>query len=167
MNSKILKWHTKNFQELTATEVYDIAQLRNEVFIVEQKCIYLDLDDIDRVSHHVFLQEIDPINNTSQIVAYTRAIPKNIKYTIPSLGRVVVKENRRHIGISQELLLQGIKCIEDKFGDKDIVIHAQAHLEKYYNQAGFLCISDKFMEDDIPHIKMLKSEDKDLKFDKI
>lgn len=156
-----MNWQVKKFDELNVSQLYNILMLRSEVFVVEQNCIYQDVDDKDKHCYHIFLEEND------NVIAYTRAIPPNIMYSIPSLGRVVVKKTHRHVGISQQLLLEGIKCIEKNFGVEDIVIHAQAHLEKFYNGVGFFGISEKFLEDDIPHIKMLKSQNKNLKFDKL
>lgn len=155
-----MNWQVKTFDELTVKELYGILMLRSEVFVLEQNCVYQDVDNKDEKCHHIFLEE------NGEIVAYTRAIPKNIMYSIPSIGRVVVKKTHRHIGISQELVLRGITCIEENFNEKDIVIHAQAHLQNFYAEAGFFTISNEFLEDDIPHVRMLKSENKNLEFQK-
>ena len=146
-----LKWITKNFEELTNLELYNILALRTEVFIVEQDCPYQECDGNDEIAIHLF----GTLND--KIVAYTRILPTGIAYETPSIGRVVTHQSIRGKGLGYELMEKAIECCYQKFGVNPITISAQEHLEKYYGKLGFTKASEMYLEDDIPHIKMIKS----------
>jgi ElaA protein len=138
----------KKFQQLSAQELYQILQLRSEVFVVEQNCPYLDPDGKDLEALHLMGLENDVI------CAYARILKPGVCYKETAIGRVVVAPKERGKKYGYELMKQAIAACEKAFGSGDIVISAQKYLEKFYNELGFLTESDTYLEDDIPHIKM-------------
>lgn len=144
-----MKYKLKRFNKLTTEELYKILKLRNEIFIVEQNCPYVDCDDKDYNAYHLFLEQ----NNN--IVAYLRILDKGISYDEISVGRVVVSKDYRGKRIATEILLEAIKFIETVLNEKEIRISAQAHLIEFYGAVGFDSVSEEYLEDDIPHIEML------------
>ncbi|MCC7017947.1 MAG: GNAT family N-acetyltransferase [Rhodospirillales bacterium] len=141
-------WITKTFDELNVHELYNILQLRAKVFVVEQNCAYLDLDDTDKNSWHLFGEE------NGAIVAYARLIPQNINYPEASIGRVVTDPSVRGKRIGKELMKYAITKCENLFNTKNITISAQTYLKKFYNELGFKETGEEYLEDNIPHIKM-------------
>lgn len=144
MNCKI-----KKFSELTTKELYEILKVRAEVFVVEQNCVYQDLDSKDEVSYHLFLED------NSEIIAYLRILPKGISYPETSIGRVLTKATYRKNGLSKEIVQKAIEFIIDILEEKEIKISAQAYLQKFYKSFGFEPTSDIYLEDGIEHIEML------------
>lgn len=144
-----MNWEIKKFNELNVTEMYKILALRNEVFIVEQECPYLDCDEKDFKSYHLFAKEND------QIVAYSRILEKGVSYDEISIGRVIVKQSHRGKGISRKMMMKAIDFVENNLGGDTIKIQAQAHLIEFYGSVGFKAISEVYLEDNIPHIDML------------
>lgn len=141
----------KSFSDLTKEELYNILSLRSEVFIVEQNCVYQDIDQKDQLALHVFLKK----NN--QIIAYTRIFKPNDYFKYSSIGRVVVLKNERGSKIGSQIMNFSIKKIEEIFNEKKIKISAQKHLINFYKKLGFLVIGDEYLEDGIPHIAMVKN----------
>ena len=141
---------TKSFQELTTIELYQILQLRSEVFVVEQDCVYQDLDFKDQKSLHVLGIKND------KIVAYTRIFKPGDYFESASIGRVVVQENERKFGFGHDLMKASIKTIKDHFNVDEITISAQVYLKKFYESHGFKQIGKGYLEDGIPHIRMDK-----------
>lgn len=135
----------KKFEELNIDELYEILKLRNEVFIVEQTCPYDDIDGEDRNSIHIFQK------NMEEIVSYLRIIIHKEKI---SIGRVLVKNNFRGKNLSKEILNIAIEYIFKNFEVDKIYIEAQTYLIKLYESLGFNKISEEFLLDNIPHIKM-------------
>ena len=148
MSNEIRPVIIKSFEELNKTELYQIAQLRIAVFIVEQDCPYPDLDDMDQESLHVWIRD------GNEIVSYLRITPPGLRFVEPSLGRIVTKQNYRSKGFAENLIKQAINYI---YAEKPeaIRISAQSYLEKYYEKFGFFKASDEYLEDNIPHIEML------------
>ena len=144
----MISFSTKSFNELTNTELYELLQLRNEVFIVEQTCPYPDLDNKDYKSLHVLGKE----NN--HIVAYARILPQGISYDEASIGRVVTSAAVRKTGYGKLLMQYAIAETLKQFNTSEIVISAQYYLEKFYSDLGFKSEGEVYMEDDIPHIQM-------------
>ncbi len=145
-----INWILKKFEELTPYELYAILQLRNEVFVVEQDCVYQDADNKDLLSYHLMgLKE-------NKVVAYTRIIPPGISYTEPSIGRVVTSPKERKTGLGKELMEVSLFKIKDLFGNLPVKIGAQLYLKKFYNSLGFITTGDTYLEDNIPHIEMIK-----------
>lgn len=144
-----MNWIVKSFSELTTEELYEILKLRNDVFIVEQNCPYLDIDGKDKESYHLFLKD------RNKIVAYLRILKKGVSYKEPSIGRVLVKNDYRRKSISREMLLKGISFIENNLKEKEIKIQAESYLENFYSSLGFKKLSDSYLLDNIPHIDMI------------
>lgn len=147
----MISWTLKKFDELSVHELYAILQLRNEVFAVEQNCVYPDLDNKDQSSYHFIGLQHD------KLIAYTRIIPPGIIYKEASIGRVVTSPSARKTGIGKELMKRSIQCIEDLYGKTPIRIGAQVYLTKFYAGFGFTAIGKIYLEDGIEHIEMVKS----------
>ncbi|MEZ5047104.1 MAG: GNAT family N-acetyltransferase [Chitinophagaceae bacterium] len=147
----MLHFKIKSFDELSAKVLYELLQLREEVFVIEQNCIYQDMDNKDYKSVHV----MGFLNNN--LVAYCRIVPQGISYIdYPSIGRVVTSPAVRGQEIGKKLM----QCaIEEtiKLYNKSIKISAQAHLQKFYQSFGFQTVSEEYLEDDIPHVAMVLS----------
>ena len=144
-----LHWTLKKFDDLTAAELYAIMQLRNEVFVVEQNCVYQDADDKDPKSLHFMGW------NSDVLVAYTRIIPQGISYPQASIGRVVTSPRYRSTGAGKELMQLSISNTFKAFNCTQIKIGAQLYLQKFYEALGFVQCSNQYLEDNIPHIEML------------
>jgi ElaA protein len=142
-----LIWHVRTFAELTVSELYAIMELRQRVFVVEQKCVYQDADGVDPVSRHVWAQRGDAI------AAYLRIVPAGVKFAELSIGRVITSPDFRGSGLGRELMKRGIAAA----GAGPIRIGAQAHLEKFYAELGFTRASDVYDEDGIPHLEMVRA----------
>ena len=148
-----LRWVTKTFAELTVNELYDLLKLRSEVFVVEQKCIFLDIDNNDQKAFHTigYLGE--------EVVATTRLFDKNIMYDgYQSIGRVVGSPRHRGLGIGKALMQYSIQECERLFGKGPIKIGAQLYLKKFYGEQGFEQSGDVYLEDEIDHIPMIRAE---------
>lgn len=139
----------KSFEELNKAELYQIIQLRIAVFIVEQDCPYPDLDDMDQDAQHLWIED------AGEIVCYLRVNPAGSRFAEPSLGRIVTKKSHRNRGFAEMLIKRAIHLVCEK-ESKAIRISAQCYLEKYYEKFGFIKASEEYLEDDIPHIEMLK-----------
>ena len=147
-----IQWTIKSFPELTPSELYDILKLRSEVFVVEQQCIFLDMDDKDQGSRHVQGR----LNET--LVAACRILPPGLAYEEPSIGRVVGSPRYRGKGAGIALMENAIQETIRLYESLPIKIGAQLYLKRFYESLGFLQCSETYMEDDIPHIKMLRNE---------
>ena len=139
----------KKFDELTLNELYKIMQLRSQVFVVEQNCIYQDLDDIDKISYHLFIK-----GNNDTIKAYLRIFEKD-KDTA-QIGRVVTEEKERKKGYATKLMEKGIQLIKNEMKKNKVYLEGQVYCKDLYLKLGFEIISDEFLEDGIPHYKMIK-----------
>jgi len=146
-------WHWAHFSELTAPELYQILQLRAQVFILEQQCLYQDIDGLDGDSWH-----LSATNDTGELVAYLRVIAPGKQYNEPAIGRVVTDKNYRGIGLGRLLLQKGIKQTKDHFPQANIRISAQSHLSSFYRSCGFVCVGEPYLEDGIQHIEMLSGD---------
>ncbi|MFV8325593.1 GNAT family N-acetyltransferase [Flavobacterium sp. ZS1P14] len=146
-----LEWKIKPFEALTVHELYDILKLRSEVFVVEQNCVYLDLDGKDKVALHLF-GEFE-----GKIVAHARLFRAGISFDNASIGRVTVAANYRDRKWGHDLMQEAITGILLHFGESKITIGAQLYLKKFYESQGFVQTSEMYLEDDIPHIEMQKA----------
>ncbi len=138
------------FDELTASELYQVMQLRNEVFVVEQNCVYQDADNKDPQSHHLMIRD----NN--KLAAYCRLLPPGLAYEQMSIGRVISSPAYRKTGAGKLLLKEAIEACHKLFGEGPIKIGAQLYLKKFYESFGFEQVSDVYLEDNIEHISMLR-----------
>ena len=143
-----MKVEIKKFNELGLEELYEIFRLRSEVFVVEQECIYNDVDGKDLDSVHVM------IKNEERIEAYLRVIKEGISYEDCSIGRVLVAKEARGKGLARRIVKEGIDYITREWNKKRITIGAQEYLKEFYGSFGFKTVSDVYMEDGIPHVDM-------------
>jgi ElaA protein len=145
-----LQWKIKSFENLSVNELYDILRLRSTIFVVEQNCVYLDIDGKDKVALHLFGEY------ERKIVAYSRLFKAGISFDNASIGRVVVDANYRDRKWGHDLMREAIAGIQSNFGESKITIGAQLYLKKFYESHGFIQTSEMYLEDDIPHIEMKK-----------
>ncbi|MED3853410.1 GNAT family N-acetyltransferase [Priestia megaterium] len=146
-----MTWCIKSFQELTNDELYEILQVRTAIFVVEQKCAYLEVDGKDKLAYHLFKKE------NEKIIAYLRVLPKGISYREASLGRIIVKQAQRGTGLGRELVARGIDFLENELHEKTIKIQAQSRLQTFYESFGFRPISDIYSDEGLPRVDMLKT----------
>ncbi|MEY2922997.1 MAG: hypothetical protein RL108_1623 [Bacteroidota bacterium] len=146
-----LEWTIKSFESLSVNELYDILRLRSEIFVVEQNCVYLDLDGKDQKALHLFG------TFEGNIVAHARLFKPVISFVHASIGRVTVEAKHREKKWGHELMRQAIAGVLEHFGETEITIGAQLYLKKFYESHGFVQTSEMYLEDDIPHIQMEKS----------
>jgi ElaA protein len=140
----------KKFNDLSPLELYEILQLRSEVFVVEQDCVYQDIDGNDQKALHI----IGTVEN--KIIAYTRCFRPGDYFKEASIGRVVVKESQRKFKRGNQIMNNSIKAINDHYKTKIIKISAQCYLNKFYTNLQFKSIGEKYLEDGIPHVAMLR-----------
>jgi len=145
-----LEWKIKRFEALTIDDLYNLLQLRSEVFVVEQNCVYQDIDGKDQKALHLIGEDKD------KIVAYARLFKPSDYFEQASIGRVVVKETSRSNKLGHILMREAIQAIETHFSATKITISAQLYLKNFYESHGFIQTSEMYLEDDIPHIEMKK-----------
>lgn len=146
----MIQFKIKRFNELSTVELYEILQLRSEVFVVEQNCVYQDIDGKDQKAIHV-LGYYDGI-----LAAYSRLFKPNDYFDASSIGRVIVKESHRDKKLGHDLMKVSIDAVKELFNETNITISAQLYLQKFYESHGFVTIGESYLEDDIPHIEMQK-----------
>lgn len=145
-----ITWQSCALAQLDALSVYRVFQLRQSVFVLEQQCLYADIDEHDE--HAIHLLGTD---SSKKLIAYLRILAPGIAYNDPSMGRVVVAKTERGKGSGRLLIDQGIQVLRQHYGNMDVRISAQSHLIGLYEDAGFQVIGDSFLEDGIPHQQML------------
>lgn len=146
------------FNKLTVNELYDIMALRQEIFIVEQNCPYLDADGKDKYGWHLMARETDLSNASgdSELVAYTRLLPKGVSYPdYASIGRVVNSQKVRGKGVGKVLMQKSIEWMNQLFADEPVKIGAQTYLLDFYTSLGFVSTGEEYLEDNIPHTVMI------------
>jgi len=146
-----MKFKVKKFSKLSVNELYDLLQLRQQIFVVEQNCIYLDADGVDKKCLHL-LGIVD-----KKIVAYARIIPAGISYPTPSIGRVVIDEKYRGKKYAYQLMEKAIELTVSKMKAKKITISAQLYLKDFYEKLGFKTVGDVYLDCDLPHLKMMNN----------
>jgi ElaA protein len=146
-----IQWKIKPFKALSVSEMYSSLQLRSQVFVVEQNCVYQDIDGKDYKALHL-MGEYD-----GKIVAYCRLFKSGDYFQEASIGRVVIDANYRDKKWGHEMMKQAITGIETHFKETKIIISAQLYLQKFYESHGFVQTSEMYLEDDIPHIEMKRS----------
>lgn len=143
-----MKLICKHFNDLTAKELYEILRLRVDVFVVEQKCPYPEVDGKDLDAWHLWFEDEDGI------AGYLRLLAPGVSFREASIGRVIAK--KRRCGIGSKLMQAGIEKMKEIYGDTDIRIEAQVYAREFYEKAGFVKVSEEFLDDGIPHIEMLR-----------
>ena len=148
-----IHWKNKRFSQLTSNELYDILKLRVDVFVVEQCCYYPELDDLDRHQDtlHLFCYQGGRLSAYLRILAKGQSYPDHV-----AIGRVVITEQYRGTGMGHLLMNKSIQLCQQHFEQQPIKISAQAHLEGFYIQHHFKRVSDVYLEDNIPHIAMIR-----------
>jgi ElaA protein len=144
-----MKFEFKPFDELTLNDLYDILQLRSEIFVVEQTCVYNDLDGLDKEAVHLFCKK------EGEIVAYSRLLKPGTRFSEYSIGRVVVKQSERGTGLGIEMMQSAKNYMVNELGVQKIKISAQSYLKRFYENLGFEIVTEMYLEDGIPHFGML------------
>ncbi len=151
----MITWQWSGFVDLTAAQLYAMLALRQEVFVLEQTCLYPDIDGLDPAAHHLLGWR--DVNGRRELAAHLRCLAPGAKYTEMSIGRVVTSPAARGTGLGRELVAQGIALAQQLHPGHAIRIGAQAHLEAFYAGFGFVTVSEPYDEDGIQHIDMLLS----------
>jgi len=151
-----IQWRCLPFAALSAHTLYRLLRLRSEVFVVEQDCVFLDMDGLDQQCLHV-LGEVVDADGTVHLHASTRLVPPGVTFAEASIGRVVTAPAARGGGIGHALMAESVRLLEQLWGPQPIRIGAQAHLESFYNRHGFVSDNKPYIEDGIPHIEMLRA----------
>ena len=145
-------WHCKSFEELQSSELYKILAVRAEVFILEQECLYQDMDFDDQKALHLWAE------SNNEIAAYSRVFAPGIKYPQASIGRVLTAKKFRGIGLGKQLITHSLEVIQSKFETQYICISAQDYLLQFYADFGFEPTDISYLEDGIPHTEMKKGK---------
>ncbi len=143
-----IRWTLQQFSELTNSDLYELLKLRSAIFVVEQNCVFPDMDDKDYSSYHLCGWDND------KLVAYTRLLPPGLAYENCSIGRVVTAASVRRQGVGRLLLKKSIEACQQLFSSRDIEIGAQLYLEQFYGSFQFKREGEVYLEDGIDHIHM-------------
>jgi len=143
----------KHFSELSLNELYDFLRLRAEIFVVEQDCVFNDLDNLDQDATHLFAKK------DNEIIAYARLLKPGTRFPDYSIGRVVVKESERGTGLGKKLMQEAQRFAREEWGAGKIKISAQKYLQRFYEDLGFKIVTEEYFEDGIPHLGMLLESD--------
>lgn len=143
-------WRLMSFEDLRVGELYEVLRLRSEVFVVEQQCIFQDIDGADRQAMHLLGVQGD------ELTAYARCFEAGAKFPEASIGRVAVRKSARGTGIGHLLMAQAVAAISQVWGPQAIRIGAQTQLQAFYAQHGFKDVGTYYLEDGIPHLEMLR-----------
>ncbi|MBN8443991.1 MAG: GNAT family N-acetyltransferase [Gammaproteobacteria bacterium] len=147
-----MEWHILRFSELDTYTLYALLQLRVDVFVVEQNCPYPELDekDLHPETRHILLKKAD------KILGYSRILPPGVSFKdAPGVGRVCVAQTARRLGLGELLVAKAIATAKEGWPGKDVHISAQCYLQRFYESMGFVAASEPYLEDDIPHLKMI------------
>ena len=147
-----MKIVVKTFNELNTKDLYQLLELRSAVFVVEQDCVYQDVDGKDQKAIHVLGIKED------KLVAYTRMFGPGDYFNNPSIGRVVVAQDQRQFGYGKVIMEASIADLESRYPDKTIELSAQTYLLKFYNSLGFKETGEEYLEDGIPHVRMVRNQ---------
>ena len=152
----MIEWRFAPFAQLTPQQVHDMYRLRAAVFIVEQKCVFQDVDGADPLGWHLlgYMRSLRPSSREGDLVAYCRFLPPGVKFAEPSIGRVITALSVRRTGVGRVLMAEAMERAAKLWPGQKIRIGAQAHLERFYNEFGFTKSSEPYDEDGILHIEM-------------
>ncbi len=145
-----MKIEIKTYRELTKEDLYDLLQLRSQVFVVEQDCVYQDIDGLDSKAVHI----LGTVNG--KLCAYARIFKAGDYFEYPGIGRVAVLKNKRKHGYGKQIMLATILFIETKWKEEKMALSAQVYLTKFYRELEFFEQGEEYLEDGIPHIKMIR-----------
>lgn len=149
-----ITWQWAVFDELDGAAVHAMLAARQQVFVLEQQCLYADIDGLDTRARHLLGWQID--GGARALVAYLRCLAPGDKYEEAAIGRVLTVQSIRARGVGGRLMAEGIRCLERDFPGSRIRLSAQQHLERFYSSFGFVSVSESYLEDGIPHIDMLR-----------
>ena len=152
MNDSHTEWLCRPFSGLSVDQLFDLLKLRQDVFILEQTCLYPDIEDTDKACHHLLGYQ------QGELVAVLRIVPPGISYTEPSLGRIATAQSVRRSGIGRKLVQRGIQTLHELYPSRSIRIGAQYYLKNFYASFGFRVVSDVYDLDGIEHIEMTLSQ---------
>ena len=154
LSAETVAWQSKPFAELTTTELYALLALRRRVFVVEQTCPYLDADGRDYDAVHVFAPSP---SSAREVIACARIFAPGARYEREAcLGRVVSEPSLRRTGLGRACVARSIAEIEERYGRVPVRISAQCYLERFYESFGFAPEGERYLEDEIPHVAMLR-----------
>lgn len=151
-----LVWRFQAFDALTVAELYAVLRLRSEVFVVEQNCVFLDMDNSDAQAMHLMGHTGKMGEAQGELVAYARCFGPGVKYAEASIGRVITAPQARAGGLGHVLMREAVRALQAHWGPQPIRIGAQARLQAFYEQHGFVREGEPYIEDGIPHIEMLR-----------
>ena len=151
-----LVWRFQAFDTLTVAELYAVLRLRSEVFVVEQNCVFLDMDNSDAQAMHLMGHTGKMGEAQGELVAYARCFGPGVKYAEASIGRVITSPQARAGGLGHVLMREAVRAVQAHWGPQPIRIGAQARLQAFYEQHGFAREGESYIEDGIPHIEMLR-----------
>ena len=151
-----LDWKLMALNQMTVPQLYEMLQLRTEVFVVEQNCVFQDMDGADDQAVHLLGSQNIP-GQGEQLVAYARLFPAGVKFAEASIGRVVTRGSARGAGLGHVLIQQAIAAVHSLWGEQAIRIGAQAQLKSFYSQQGFVDVGVPYVEDGIDHLEMVRS----------
>lgn len=146
-----VRWHLFPYPELRLDDLYDVLELRQRVFIVEQECPYIDADGVDPSCWHLLGRD-----EHARLIAYSRIVPPGVRFTEPSIGRVVTHPKRRGTGLGRLLMREAIQRAVNLFPGEPIRVAAQMYLVRFYSEFGFEPVGDPYDEDGIPHVEMVR-----------
>jgi ElaA protein len=147
-DARLIDWQFARFADLSPQQLHDAYRLRGDVFVVEQNCVFPDVDGADPPSWHLFGY------SGGELLMYCRLLPAGVKFREPSIGRVVTARSVRGTGMGRVLMAEAMRCANALWPSQPIRIGAQAHLERFYNGFGFTKASEPYDEDGILHIEM-------------
>ena len=143
-----IEWVKKKWSDVSLEELYSVLRLRSEVFVVEQDCVYQDIDNKDQIAIHL----LGYINK--ELIAYSRLFNEGDYFKETSFGRAIIKKEKRGQGYGDELVKESLKTIKNYYGNKKVKISAQAHLKTFYSKHAFIAKGKEYLEDGIPHVSM-------------
>ena len=143
-----IEWVKKKWSEVSLEELYSVLRLRSEVFVVEQDCVYQDIDNKDQIAIHL----LGYINK--ELIAYSRLFNEGDYFKETSFGRAIIKKEKRGQGYGDELVKESLKTIKNYYGNKKVKISAQAHLKTFYSKHAFIAKGKEYLEDGILHVSM-------------
>lgn len=150
-NPLTIHWRWLGWPALSPERLYELLRLRSQVFVVEQQCVFQDMDGLDAASVHLC-----GFNAAEECVAYARVLPPGVRYAEASIGRVVVPESLRGLGLGRRLMREALDGTMQRFPDRPIRIGAQQRLERFYRDFGFFTTGEPYLEDGIWHVEMLR-----------
>ncbi len=150
-----VQWRCLSFSALSVGSLYELLRLRSRVFVVEQQCVFLDMDGLDEACLHLLGETVNGAGERS-LVASTRLVPAGVAFDEASIGRVVTAPEARSGGLGHALMVESLQQLAAHWGPQPVRIGAQAHLEAFYNRHGFVSDHKPYIEDGIPHIEMIR-----------